>query len=101
MTTYDQIKDEIKLELAGGDTLEDIKDRSYEIVESNLPIYNNHIIQEWQDMPNEYDNRGSAETGHNCQEIDIINLMRTDLYLYYQDLVALVLDDLEQEREGE
>jgi hypothetical protein len=51
-------------------------------------------------MPSEYDNRGSAEIGHDCDDLNIIKLMSADLYFYYQDLVALVLDDLERELEG-
>ena len=100
MTTYDEIVQEIKQEIANGETLEDIKDRSYELVDNYVPVYNNRVIEEWQEMPNEYDNRGSAELGHNCEELSIINLMMSDLYLYYQDLVALVLGDLEEELES-
>lgn len=100
MTTYDEIMQEFKREIAQGIDLEDIKDRSYEYVDNYVPVYNNRIIQEWQDMPSDYDNRGSAELGHNCNEINIINLMSADLYLYYQDLVALVLSDLEEELES-
>lgn len=100
MTTYDEIMNEMKQEIAQGTDIDDLKDRSYEYVDNYVPVYNNHIIQEWQDMPSDYDNRGSAEMGHLEQEINIINLMSLDLYLYYQDLVALVLDDLEQELES-
>ena len=100
MTTYDEIVQEIKQEIANGETLEEIKDRSYELVDNYVPVYNNRVIEEWQQMPSEYDNRGSAELGHNCEELSIINLMMSDLYLYYQDLVALVLGDLEEELES-
>lgn len=100
MTTYDEIVQEIKQEIANGETLEDIKDRSYELVDNYVPVYNNRVIEEWQEMPSEYDNRGGAELGHNCEELSIINLMMSDLYLYYQDLVALVLGDLEEELES-
>ena len=100
MTTYDEIVQEIKQEIANGETLEDIKDRSYELVDNYVPVYHNRVIEEWQEMPNEHDNRGSAELGHNCEELSIINLMMSDLYLYYQDLVALVLGDLEEELES-
>ena len=100
MTTYDEIVQEIKQEIANGETLEEIKDRSYELVDNYVPVYNNRVIEEWQQMPSEYDNRGSAELGHNCEELSIINLMMSDLYLYYQDLVALVLSDLEEELES-
>lgn len=100
MTTYDEIMQEIKQEITNGQTLEEIKDRSHELIDNYVPIYNNRVIEEWTAMPNDYDNRGSAELGHNCQEINIISLMSADLYLYYSDLVTLVLDDLAQELEG-
>lgn len=100
MTTYDEIAKEIKQEIASGQTLEEIKDRSHELADSYVPVYNNHVLEEWQAMPSDYDNRGSAELGHNCQEINIISLMQADLYFYYSDLVALVLGDLETELEG-
>jgi hypothetical protein len=100
MTTYEEIVQEIKQEIANGETLEEVKDRSYELVDNYVPVYNNRVIEEWQQMPSEYDNRGSAELGHNCEELSIINLMQSDLYLYYQDLVALVLGDLEEELES-
>jgi hypothetical protein len=100
MTTYEEIVQEIKQEIANGETLEEVKDRSYELVDNYVPVYNNRVIEEWQEMPSEYDNRGSAELGHNCEELSIINLMMSDLYLYYQDLVALVLGDLEEELES-
>jgi hypothetical protein len=100
MTTYDEIMQEIKQEIEQGQSLDEIKDRSHELVDNYVPVYNNHVLEEWQAMPSDYDNRGSAEMGHNCQELNIINLMMADLYLYYSDLVALVLGDLEQELEG-
>lgn len=100
MTTYNEIMQEIKQEIEQGQSLDEIKDRSHEIVDNYVPVYNNHVIEEWQAMPSDYDNRGSAEMGHNCQELNIINLMMADLYLYYSDLVALILGDLEQELEG-
>ena len=100
MTTYDEIMQEIKQEITNGQTVEEIKDRSHELVDNYVPVYNNRVLEEWQSMPSDYDNRGSAELGHNCEELNIINLMSADLYLYYQDLVALVLGDLEQELES-
>jgi len=100
MTTYDEIMQEIKQEIANGEDLADIQERSYELVDNYVPVYNNRVIEEWTVMPSDYDNRGSAELGHNCEELSIISLMSADLYLYYQDLVALVLSDLEQELES-
>jgi hypothetical protein len=100
MTTYSEIMQEIKQELANGQELDDIRERSYELVDNYVPVYNNRIVEEWQNMPGDYDNRGSAELGHNCEELNIISLMSADLYIYYTELVGLVIDDLAQELES-
>jgi len=99
MDTVKQMVEEIRTELANGEELEDIKDRSGEFIDSYLPIYNNRIVEEWQAMPSEYDNRGSAELGLG-QEINIINLMTLDLYLYYSDLFAEAVEEVEEALEG-
>lgn len=96
--TQELMKDEIKTELANGETLEDIKDRSNELVDSYLPVYYDGIIKEWQDMPSDYDNRGSQELGVPA-EINIYNLMTADLYIYYSDLLNEVIEELEEELE--
>jgi len=84
-STTEQMAEEIRTALANGEELDDIRDRSGEWIDGYLPIYNSEIVREWQVMPSEYDNRGHAEIG-NGGEIDIINLMSLDLYLYYYDL---------------
>jgi hypothetical protein len=99
MSTVERMVEEIRTELAGGAELEDIKDRSGEFIDSWLPVYNNRIVEEWQGMPSEYDNRGSVEFGHLGQEINIINLMTLDLYLYYSDLFAEAVQEVEDELE--
>jgi hypothetical protein len=99
MTTYEEIMQEFKQELAHTD-IDGLRDRAYEYVDNYVPIYNNRVIEEWQIMPSDYDNRGAAELGHNCEELNIVSLMQADLYLYYCNLVALVLDDLEEELES-
>ena len=99
MNTVERMVEEIRTELAGGAELEDIKDRSGEFIDSWLPVYNNRIVEEWQAMPSEYDNRGSVEFGHLGQEINIINLMSLDLYLYYSDLFAEAVQEVEDQLE--
>jgi hypothetical protein len=99
MTTYDEIMEEIKQEIEQGQDLDSIKDRAYEYVDNYVPVYNNRIIEEWQEMPGDYDDRGAAELGHR-EEITIIGLMTSDLYIYYTELVDLVLSDLEEELES-
>lgn len=93
-STIQQMAEEIRTALANGEELDDIRDRSGEWIDSYLPIYNSEIIKEWQVMPNEYDNRGAAEIGHGG-EIDIVNLMSLDLYLYYYDLFQEAVTEVE------
>ena len=95
MNIVERMVEEIRAEIANGEELEEIKDRSGEFIDSYLPIYNNQIIEEWQNMPNEYDNRGSLELGLG-QEVNIINLMSLDLYLYYSDLFAEAVKEVEE-----
>jgi hypothetical protein len=97
--TIKSMKDELREEMKHA-TIEDIEDRSGEFIDGYLPIYNNRIMEEWQNMPSEYDNRGAAELGAG-QEINIINLMSLDLYLYYSDLYSDALRELKEELEDE
>jgi hypothetical protein len=98
MNTVEQMVEEIRAEIANGEELEAITDRSGEFIDSYLPLYNNQIVEEWQSMPNEYDNRGYAELGQGG-EINIINLMTLDLYLYYSDLFYEAVEEVEESLE--
>jgi hypothetical protein len=99
MSTLKDMIEEIKREIANGAELDELRDNSGEWVDGYLPVYNNRIIDEWKEMPSDYDNRGAAELGHLEQEINIINLMTLDLYLYYSDLWNEALNDVESELE--
>lgn len=92
------MEDEIRLELSNGESLKDIKDRSHEFIDGYLPVYYNGIVEEWQAMPSEYNDRGSAELGYG-EEINIYNLMSLDLYLYYTDLFNEALNNVEESLE--
>jgi hypothetical protein len=98
MSILNDMITEIKREIANGAELEELRDNSGEWVDGYLPVYNNRIVEEWQNMPSDYDNRGYAELGGGG-EIDIINLMTLDLYLYYSDLWNEALNDVESELE--
>jgi hypothetical protein len=78
-----------------GETFDDIRDKSGEFIDGYLPVYNGQIIDEWRCMPHAYDNTGYAELGHLGHEIDIINLMSLDLYLYYTDLFHETINGME------
>ena len=99
MDTVKRMVEEIRTELANGEELEDIKDRSHEFIDSYLPVYYNGIIEEWKNMPSEYNDRGSSELGYG-EEINIYNLMSLDLYLYYSDLFAEAVEEVEEALEG-
>jgi hypothetical protein len=98
MTSLTDIVKELKTAIANGEELETIKERSGEWVEGYVPVYNNHIIAEWQEMPNDYDNRGALEFGYEG-ESDIIRLMMLDLHIYYTDLFFEAIAQLEKEGE--
>jgi hypothetical protein len=93
------MKDEARGYVRDGDTLDDIRDNSGEFIDSYLPIYYNKIVQEWQEMPSEYNDRGAQELGMG-QEVTIYNLMSLDLYLYYTDIFNEAIAELEEELEN-
>lgn len=98
MNIKQQMIEEIKLELSQGEELSDIKDRQGEFVDGYLPVYYNRIVDEWKDMPSDYDNRGANELGMPA-EINIYNLMTSDLYLYYSDLFNEAIEEIEADLE--
>jgi hypothetical protein len=98
MNAYKYIYEDLKQTITNGEDMESIRDNSGEWIDGYLPIYNNNIIEEWKDMPGEYDNRGAAELGI-PGDISIISLMQLDLYLYYSDVFFQVLTDIAEELE--
>lgn len=90
------MREEFSSEIAKGyTTLEEIRDNSGEWIDGYLPIYYNQIVQEWQEMPSEYNDRGAAELGH-MGETTIYGLMSLDLYIYYSELFQEVLNEMEE-----
>ena len=90
--------EEIKTELSNGLELDEIRDNSGEMIDSHLPIYNNEIIKEWQEMPGKYDDRGAEELGATMAN-GIVQLMSLDLYLYYTDIFNEAIEEVESELE--
>jgi hypothetical protein len=99
MNTYKYIYEDLKQTIANGEDMESIRDNSGEWIDGYLPVYNNRIMEEWQNMPGEYDNRGALELGI-PRDISIISLMQLDLYLYYSDVFFQVLTDIAEELES-
>ena len=98
--TKQQMKDEFKTEIEKGYiTLEEIQGNSGEWVEGYLPVYYNQIVEEWQKMPSEYNDRGAQELGQTGSET-IYELMSLDLYIYYTDIFNEAIAELEEELEN-
>jgi hypothetical protein len=95
-----QIKQDMRAEITqaienAGYDLDDIRDNAGEWIDGYLPVYYNKIVQEWQEMPSEYNDRGAAELGH-MEETTIYGLMSLDLYVYYSELFQEVLNEIEE-----
>lgn len=100
-TIKQQMKDEFKTEIEKDYvTLEEIRDNAGEWIDGYLPVYYNQIVEEWQKMPSEYNDRGAAELGQGG-DVTIYNLMSLDLYVYYLDIFNEALTELEEELGGE
>ena len=98
-TIKQAMKSEFKTEIEKGYiTLEEIQDNSGEWVDGYLPVYYNEIVEQWQKMPSEYNDRGVAELGQTGTET-IYNLMSLDLYVYYTDIFNEAIAELEEELE--
>lgn len=83
--------EEIKERIANGEELSDIEDESTELADSYVPVYNGRVLDAWKDMPAEYDDRGADELGATG---GIFDLMKADLFLYYNDLVNDAIRDV-------
>ena len=96
----EQMKDEFKTEISNGSDLDTIRDNSGEWIDGYLPVYYNQIVDKWQKMPSEYNDRGYAELGGGSNEFTIYSLMVMDLYLYYTDIFNKAIEELEEELEN-
>jgi hypothetical protein len=94
MDKYNRMLEEVRDLLKGGDSIEDIRDRATEYVDSWLPVYHSDILNEWRDMPTEYNDRGSEEFGTTG---GIFSQMTNDLFLYYLDEYYQAIDEVEEE----
>jgi hypothetical protein len=98
LTTISEMVEEIKTELEKGVELETIRDNSIQWVDNYVPVYNCYVIEEWQEMPSDYDDRGAEELGTSDKPDEregIVRLMTLDLYLYYTDLFNEALQEVE------
>jgi hypothetical protein len=71
-----------------------------ELADSNTPIYNNDVLEEWQQMPSEYNDKWK-KYGYdaNKNESGILALMQIDLTFYYLDAFQEVWEEIKEEED--
>ena len=84
LTTYEEIKKQIQLELARLIDNPYAEDQIAEMASANVPVYDGSIIEEWRELSNE-DSDQWKELGYDTQrnEGGIVRLMAVDLEIYY------------------
>lgn len=70
-----------------------------EWADSAVPIYNNEIIEDWQEMPSDYDD--SWKEYGNPEDNGIISLMRIDLFAYYLDTYTKIYREISHDKDTE
>lgn len=69
-----------------------------EFADSAVPVYYNEIIEDWQEMPNEFEDYW-REDGIVTSDTTIFNLMAYDLHNYYQHQYHVIYNELCDEME--
>jgi hypothetical protein len=84
LTTYEEIKNEIRAELEQLLANPYAEDQIAEMASANVPVYDGRIIEEWRELSTE-DSDQWKELGYDTQrnEGGIVRLMAVDLEIYY------------------
>jgi hypothetical protein len=94
--TFEEIKTIVTDEI---DTLRHDDEYSATLADSLVPVYYNEILKDWAEMPSEF-NDSHQEVGH-ADEFTVFDLMRQDLFFYYEHQIItalrLVRDELGEE----
>ena len=101
LTNYTEIREEI---LDNWEYLEELNDNGVddyltELADSRNPIYTKDIIEEWRELPSDY-NDAWAEFGM-PDSITITGLMTLSLYRYYQDRYTEIYNDIKTAKDSE
>jgi len=68
------------------------EDSASEYADSSVPVYYADIVDTWQELPDEYSNRFHEVTDTLPERVE--DLMRWDIYLYYQLLYSGAIQNL-------
>ena len=75
------------------------EDYLIELADSGIPIYTKDIIEEWRELPSDYQDAWQ-EYGA-TQSDTIVRLMTLSLYRYYQDKYSQLYSEIKTEKESE
>ncbi len=70
-----------------------------ELADSAVPVYYGDIIEDWREMPNEYDNSFQTLGYPITEDTTITKLMAIDLYQYYTDEYYRIYDEILDEKD--
>ena len=100
LTTYEEIKNEIREELEQLLANPYAEDQIAEMSDAAVPVYNNHIIQDWCLLPGEHSDQWK-ELGYDTQrnEGGIVRLMAVDLAIYYAREYDRAWQEIKEENE--
>ena len=68
------------------------EDSASEYADSSVPIYYTDIVDTWRELPDEYSNKFHEVTTELPERVE--DLMRWDIYLYYQLLYSGAIQNL-------
>lgn len=71
-----------------------------EFANSSVPIYYGEIIEDWQEMPNEFTDSWQEYADGEPFKRTIFDLMSIDLYNYYQSEYSRIYSELAKEMEA-
>lgn len=82
LTTYTEILKIVSDDLANIQDHPFADDALTEYADSEVPVYNSEIVEEWRELPSDYWDSGRDLRDHDST---ILDLMRYDLYTYYNE----------------
>lgn len=97
VTSYKQIEEDIRSEWSDFET--DFDRAVNEMADSVTPIYNSDIIREWSGLSSDDSDRWH-EFGYSVSEmVSIVDLMKIDLFIYYQAVIDSIANTILEEKE--
>jgi hypothetical protein len=101
LTPDNDIRQEI---LDNWEYLEELNDNGVddyltELADSRTPIYTKDIIEEWRELPSDYDD--AWQEWATSPKDTIVSLMKLSLYRYYQDKYSQLYNEINTEKQEE